>query len=185
MAAQPLAAPLTSDAFLQIYDEQEDGLRRYELFDGEVVERPVPNIVHDEIKNLLMIALTLHFQRAPGYVARVETTFKLGAGLTFTPDLAVVESGRWKTMREKFATGSPDIAFEVVSSDRADRLQFKIDSYLEHGSHAVCCIYPARKRLAVFTKAQWLEVREGGRLEFPSLLPGFGLPLAAIFEATE
>jgi Uma2 family endonuclease len=86
------------------------------------------NRVHDEIRNVVMIALSLYFQRSPGYVARVETTFKLDGVLSFTPDLAVNGVARWKSMREKFATGSPDIAFEVVSSDRADRLQFKIDA---------------------------------------------------------
>jgi Uma2 family endonuclease len=87
--------------------------------------------------------------------------------------------------REKIATGSPDIAFEVVSSDRADRLQFKIDSYLEHGSQAVCCIYPAQKRITVLTAAsQWFEFHGDVSLEFPSILPGFSVPLTAIFAGT-
>jgi len=43
-------------------------------------------------------------------------------------------------------TGSPDIAFEVVSSDPADRLQFKISAYPDHGSKAVSCIYPPRNK---------------------------------------
>jgi len=64
-----------------------------------------------------------------------------------------------KAMRhQRFATGSPEIAVEVVSSDRADRLQFKIDAYLQHGSKAVCCIYPAQKKITLFTENQWSEL---------------------------
>ena len=183
MAAHIIPAPLTSDDFLEFYSEQEGGLRRFELFDGEVVERPMANRVHDEIKNVMMISLSLHFQRSPGFVARVETTFELDGSMIFTPDLAVIGSARWKGMREKFATRSPDIAFEVVSSDRADRLQFKIDAYLEHGSKAVCCIYPAQKKILVWMRDQSFVFRMGSHLEFPAILPGFSAPLSEIFES--
>jgi Uma2 family endonuclease len=88
-------------------------------------------------------------------------------------------------MREKFATGSPDFAFEVVSSDRADRLQFKIDAYLEHGSKAVCCVYPAQKKILVWMRDQSFVFRNGENLEFPSILPGFSAPLAEIFESVD
>jgi Uma2 family endonuclease len=194
MAAQIIPAPLTSDDFLELYSEQEDGLRRFELFDGEVVERPMANRVHDEIKNVVMVALSLHFQRSPGYVARVETTFKLDGVQSFTPDLAVIGVARWKTMQGKFAAGSPDIAFEVVSSDRADRLQFKIDAYLDHGSKAVCCIYPARKKILVWMRDESFVFRTGGHLEsplgvraleFPAILPGFSAALSEIFESAD
>jgi Uma2 family endonuclease len=87
-------------------------------------------------------------------------------------------------MREKFAAGAPDIAFEVISSDSAKRLQFKIDAYLENGSKAVCCIYPEQKRISVFMPGQWTELKGSDSLEFPSLLPGFSLPLAEIFKAS-
>jgi Uma2 family endonuclease len=110
---QILAARLTADDFLEFYSEQEDELRRSQLYDGKVVEPPVANRV------------------------LVETTFELDGVLSFRPDLAVTGGGRWKSIREKFDTGSPGIAFEVVSSDRADRPQFKIDGYLDHGSKAV------------------------------------------------
>jgi Uma2 family endonuclease len=167
MAAHTIPVPLASDDFLESYSEQEDGLRRFELFDGELVGRPMANRVHEEIKNVMMVALSLHFKRSPGYVARVETTFKLDDAMAFTADLAVIGLARWKGMREKFATGSPDIAFEVVSSDRADRLQFKIDAYLEHGSKAVCCIYPAQKKIVVWMRDESVVFRMGAHLESP------------------
>jgi len=187
MAAQPIAAPLTSDDFLEIYSQDgEEALRQFELFDGEVTERPMANLIHDEIKNVLCKELDRYFDKRPGHLALVETTFKLGATITFTPDLAVIESGRWKSMRrEKFATGSPDIAFEVVSCDRADRLQFKIDAYLEHGSKAVCCVYPSQQKITVYTENRWFEFKGGASLEFPSVLPGFSLALSALFETAE
>jgi len=76
-------------------------------------------------------------------------------------------------MQGNFATGSPDIAFEVVSSDRADRLQFKIDGYLERGSKAVCCIYPGQKNIFVWMRDQSFVFRNGAQLEFPTILSGF------------
>lgn len=186
MAAQPIAAPLTSDDFLEFYSRDgEEGLRRFELFDGEVVERPMPNRVHDEIKNILCKKLDRFFDTLPDYIALVETTFKVSAVQTFTPDLAVIESRRWKNMRDKFATGSPEIAFEVVSSDRADRLQFKIDAYLDNGSAAVCCIYPDQKKTLVWMRDQSFIFRTDTRLEFPTILPGFSLPLSELFESAE
>jgi len=185
MATQIIPAPLTSDDFVESYSEQEDGLRRFELFDGEVVERPMANRVHDEIKNILCKRLDRYLDAGSDYTALIETTFELDGALTFTPDLAVIGIARWKAMRGKFAAGSPDIAFEVVSSDRADRLQFKIDAYLEHGSQAVCCVYPSQKKIVVWMRDQSFVFRNGAQLEFPAILPGFSAPLSEIFESVD
>ncbi len=180
-AVIPFVELLDADEFLELYDRDEGGFREYELFDGEVVERPMTSRVHDGIKNAVSLALNLYFLKVPGYISLVETTFKLGPRRVFTPDLAVVEINRWNAMVGNFAVAAPDIAFEVVSSDRADRLKFKTDSYLECGSGAVCCIYPSQRRITVVTPGRLTEFQGDDSLQFPAILPGFEMPLSAVF----
>ncbi|HXJ40041.1 MAG TPA: Uma2 family endonuclease [Bryobacteraceae bacterium] len=182
MAGMTIPALLASDDFLEIYHRDEDGLRRYELFDGEVVKRPMTNRVHDAVKNCVCKALDRHFDLHPGHIALVETTFRLGPKVVFTPDVAVLEDNSWRAMRSTFATGAPHIAIEVVSGDRADRLKFKVDTYLDSGSKAVCCIYPTHQRITVFMPGRVSEFKGTDNLQLPDLLPGFSMPLAQVFE---
>ena len=181
MATRPIAALITADEFLDLYSRKEDGLDRYELFEGDVVPRPMPNRIHDTIKNTVGKRLDRYFDTFAGYIALIETTFKVSGIVSFTPDVAVVNVERWNSITEKFATGSPDIAFEVISSDTADHLQSKIDTYLESGSKAVCCIYPGQRRILVITPGLWTEFKGSDSLQFPALLPGFVIPLETIF----
>ena len=74
--------------------------------------------------------------------------------------------------------------FRAQAPDQSS-LQFKIDACLEHWSRAVCCIYPAQKKITVFAPNQWFEFRDNAQLEFPSILPGFSVPLSTIFEIVE
>jgi len=181
MASAHAVAQLSSDEFLRLYEADDSELHSYELFDGEVIERPMTNRVHDRIKNLVCKALDRYLEQNKIYVALVETTFRLAPRTTFTPDIAVVKLERWDAMTEKFASGAPDVAFEVISTETADRLKFKTDAYLDFGSKAVCCIYPNQRKIMVFEPGRVSEYKQGEQLEFPSIFPGFAMPLSAIF----
>lgn len=175
-----MVARLNSDEFLRIYDREDGGLRQFELLDGEVSERPMPNFRHDLIKNNVCKALDRYLAANPGYVALVETTFKLDPRITFTPDLAVLAVDRL-SRAEFYATGAPDIAFEVISSETAERLRYKTDLYLDFGCRAVCCIYPNQRDVVVFSPTGVTQFRGSDVLEFPTVLPGFALPLSDVF----
>ncbi|MCU1327706.1 MAG: hypothetical protein JWN34_3076 [Bryobacterales bacterium] len=179
-----MVAPLNSDEFLRLYDREEGGLRQFELLDGEVVERPMPNFRHDLIKNNVCKALDRYLAANPGHLALVETTFKLGPRVTFTPDHAVIAVDRVGRV-EFYSTGAPDIAFEVISSETADRLKYKTDLYLEFGSRAVCCIYPNRRNVVIFTPNSILQFKGSEHLAFPGILPGFSLPLSDVFASAQ
>jgi Uma2 family endonuclease len=180
MATQTIVAPETVDAFPEVESLGEDGWDRLELFDGELVSRPMAKETHDVVKNVVGKRLDRFFETFPGYVAMVETSFRLDQAIVFTPDISAVSADRIGRSNT-FAKGSPYIAFEVISSDTAENLHFKIVSYLEYGSKAVCCIYPTLRCITVFTPGPWTEFKGSASLEFPDLLPGFSMPLEAIF----
>ena len=71
---------------------------------------------------------------------------------------------------------------EVAISDQPWVLRRKISAYLANGAHAVCCAYPNLRNIVVYTAREWRELTGDDKLEFPSLLPGVGIPVSAIFE---
>lgn len=182
MATATVTALIDSDEFFRLYDSEADEFANYELFHGEVIERPMANFRHDLIKNVIGKCLDSYLRDNRRFIALVEVTFRVGPSIVFLPDLAVISRERAHGVDGKYITGSPDIAFEVISSDSADRLKYKTDTYLEFGSKAVCCIYPNQRRIMVFTQTAIREFRDSDSLELPEILPGFTMPLTAVFD---
>jgi Uma2 family endonuclease len=71
----------------------------------------------------------------------------------------------------------------VVSSETAVRLEKKIDLYLAHGSKSVWVVFPEQRIVRIFdASGQSRKFEQNQTLEDPSVLPGFRVPVAAIFE---
>jgi Uma2 family endonuclease len=77
--------------------------------------------------------------------------------------------------------GVEDLGFEVAISGKAFILERRTGRYPEYGSHAVIGAHPESKTLSVFTEGEWRKLTESDTLEFPALLPGVAIPVAAIF----
>ena len=161
----------------------------YEVVDGEIKEKIV-GVQESETATLLIEFLGpfLHSRRLGKVFS--ETIFRIGhpKDLQRRPDVAFVSYSKWPANRRVPSVSAwdlaPDLAVEVVSSTiSAAEVQRKIHEYFEAGVSSVWVIYPGQKSIHVYasrTDIRGLEV--GDELDGGELIPGFRLPLAALFE---
>jgi Uma2 family endonuclease len=107
------------------------------------------------------------------------------------PDIAFVSVGRLQSNKEtdlaaRAAEIVPDLAIEVTSpTDRAEDQREKILEYFQAGVLAVWVVYPRLRIVDVYESPNRIEVlTTADALRGGTVLPGFELPLARIFEAT-
>jgi Uma2 family endonuclease len=163
----------------------------YEVVDGEILEKTV-GVQESEIATLLIefLAPFLRSHRLGKVVA--ETIFRIDAtkDLQRRPDVAYVSAARWPV--KKRAPDAPvwdlvpDLAIEVVSpTNAAVHVQAKIQEYFEAGVNGVWVIYPRQKKIHIYASASPAQIQVlqlGDELDGGELIPGFRLPLAALFE---
>jgi Uma2 family endonuclease len=161
----------------------------YEVVDGEIVEKFVG--VHEAEIATLLIEFLAPFARLHR-LGRVfgETIFRIdqSKNLQRRPDVAFVSHARWPAQRRapKVAVWDmvPDLAIEVVSpSNTADHVQEKIHEYFQAGVSRVWVVYPGQQEVYVYATATQVQIVPLGQdLDGGELVPGFRLPLTALFE---
>ena len=118
-----------------------------------------------------------------GYVTG-GTDFLLGPDTVRRPDVAFIASAHLEhlDLDRSPLEGSPALAVEVISPGNLGEDIFKkIHQYLDAGSELVWVVYPALKAASVHSHTGTYELTQGF-LNAKSLLPGFTLSLAEIFE---
>jgi Uma2 family endonuclease len=109
--------------------------------------------------------------------------FQLDERNCLIPDVSVLRPGHIPPGSTGSIQGAPEIAIEVVSSETAVHLENKIDLYLAHGSKSVWVVFPAQRIVRIFdASGQARKFEQNQTLEDPSVLPGFRVPVSAIFE---
>jgi Uma2 family endonuclease len=165
----------------------DDGL--YEVVEGQVVEKEM-GARELEIASMLGHLLG-GFARANRLGrAVVEFIFRINIpnNLQRRPDLAFVSHARWPVNRRvpnvPVWDMVPDLAVEVISpSNSAYDVQKKIHEYFEAGVVRVWVIYPDQAEVYVYSSPTQIQVIQSGQtLDGGDLLPGFQLPVAALFE---
>jgi Uma2 family endonuclease len=159
---------------------------RYELIEGEVVERSLPDDVHGEITANVGTAFNNYSRRRGVGRTRSETgyTLRTGPDTVRGPDVSFVLRPRVEGRGSGFVPGAPDIAVEVVSpSNTAAEVARKVAEYLAAGSQRVWVVYPAGRRVVIH-RADGSVISYSGDnvITDEELLPGFSLPLSEIFE---
>ncbi len=78
----------------------------------------------------------------------------------------------------------PDLAIEVISpSNSADAVHEKTREYFEADVRQVWVVYAKGNEVYVYSSPKQIQVLQlGDELDGGDLLPGFRLPLAALFE---
>jgi Uma2 family endonuclease len=105
------------------------------------------------------------------------------------PDVAFVSRSRWALDREVPDAPAwdivPDLAIEVISpTNAAVGVQTKIHEYFDAGVRAVWVIYPKHKKIHIYASpTKILVLQLGDELDGADVIPGFRLPLRALFEA--
>jgi Uma2 family endonuclease len=142
------------------------------------------------LANDLACYLIEHFGRL-GRQGRVviEVLFRINVStnLQRRPDLAYVSYERWPRRKRPAPKDAwnvvPDLAVEVVSEhNSANEIQAKIQDYFRCGVRLVWVVYPMQAQVFVYDSPTRIAVAQrGDSLDGGEVLPGFRLPLDALF----
>ncbi|HEY0778143.1 MAG TPA: Uma2 family endonuclease, partial [Gemmatirosa sp.] len=179
----PDGTRMTLEEFLALPDAP-----RAELEDGVFEVVPPAGGPHGAVNALLLFRLIGYVrERRLGMVYDSSTAFVLRTQppLVRSPDVSFVRRDRIDpSVRPGSVPLAPDLAVETLSpSERAGKIQRKVEEYLEHGTELVWLIDPQHRTATVYTRGggvRWLH--EGDALDGGDVLPGFSVPLAFLFE---
>jgi Uma2 family endonuclease len=161
----------------------------YEVVDGQIKEKTV-GVQEGEIATLLLGFLFAFLREHKLGRVLGETMFLIDAakGLQRRPDVAFVSRSKWPFKRRAPAMAAwdvvPDLAIEVISpTNAAVDVQAKIHEYFEAGVSRVWVVYPQQKNIHIYASPTQIRgLQLGDELDGGELIPGFRLPLAALFE---
>jgi len=160
---------------------------QYELFDGELVITPSPNVGHQRIVGRLCAQLLTYVEaHSLGLllVSPVDTIFDPYTVLQ--PDILFVSCERIPDTVKEHIEGAPDLTIEVLSSSTLEKdRRRKLAVYSQFGVRECWLVDPEAQTIELYA-------REGGLLRltrtfssgeaFASpLFPGLDLPVAGIF----
>lgn len=178
----------TVDEFETLLFSEENMDKRFELIDGEVVEK-VPTEEHSLVTGNLYTGLRV-FVKA-GNLGRVvfEARFRVPSDdhNARLPDIAFTRADRLLPVVTKGAVPlMPDLCVEVKSPyDSLPELRRKAAYYLANGAQLVWLVYPAKRMIEVYRADGSIDIlleHDGDILSGEDVLPGFSMPLSAIFE---
>jgi Uma2 family endonuclease len=183
---------VTAKEFFEMGDTL-DPDKRYELFDGEIVEMPPPNRINSFIAGLILTALNIFIQqnKIKGYAFGADGGFALTDNDVCIPDVSFIFSERMPKMGNMKAIIAPDLAVEVISpSETPRKVNTKTTLYLNTGTQIVWNVYPTEKVVEVWTKGageklEMLAFTIEDTLDGGDVLPEFTLALRDIFAQIE
>lgn len=190
-----MALPAKTFNFEKIYTSEEfEALpefdERFELIDGRLVEKPMPNSEHLLIVHIIQRAIDRFDPDEQLGMALPEASVKLSPRNTPMPDLAFWIASR-KPKRSKSATERPDLAIEILSphdvetKKRFREVQDKIRKYQIAGVKIIWVVNPQNKTVEVYHPDQIEPVQVlgiGEQLDGEKVIPNFTLPVAALFD---
>jgi Uma2 family endonuclease len=122
----------------------DDG-KRYELYDGELIELPSPTLRHQRAIGNLYALLRAHVElHALGEVLLAPFDVILSDTTVFQPDILFIETPRLGVLAEHGVEGSPTLAVEVLSPSTASRDRGRKRAlYARHGVPYLWLVDPA------------------------------------------
>ena len=178
---------LTVEAFDKLAELPENAERLFEYIGGEAFEVP-SNPYVSEIASTISFFLKLHLRERgiKGHITG-EAGGYMVSGERYAPDVAFISAARQAELaRSGYNPNPPELAVEVISpTDPEGKLSIKIANYLAAGT-LVWLIWPADKQVQVYAPGQPVKVLGiEGVLDGSDILPGFTLPVRAIFEQAQ
>ena len=175
------------DDVWELYCQQSDGHRRFELIDGEIIEMSGPGGVHGRIAIRLGRYLDIFAEENKLGIVTGETGYHPTDDRhnLLLPDVAFVS---YSPFPERFVPTMPDIAVEILSpSNTPAELREKARRYLRLGATLVWIISPNESTVEVcrLTDTGEIDSEILGRddvLSGEDVLPGFSLEARLIFE---
>ena len=162
----------------------------YEVVNGKRVELPPMGVYECRVGTILGGYLEPFVREHQLGRSVIESLFRLTAvdDVQRRPDIAYVSYERWPKSRRIPTTDAwtvvPNLAVEVISpSNTADEIQAKLQDYFRAGVELVWVVYPRQQQIYVYTSPSKVTILErAGDVDGGSVLPGFKLPVAALFE---
>ena len=176
--------PMTAEELACLED---DGYR-YDLIDGELIRMAPAGRPHGRIAMTFGAHLwNFVHPRGLGEVYGAETGFILARNpdVVLGPDVAFLRADRVPPPDEEgYLALAPDLAVEVISpSERAGQLARKVEKYMAAGVPLLLLVHPRRRTITVHRPGRApIALREGDEFDGGDVLPGFRLPVAALFE---
>ena len=170
------------------FERLPDAFRHYEVSHGELVEvEPVGNM-ESALATRIACRLVRHLGDLDTWeVMGSDARFRLARDpdLIRGCDVSYVPRGRVPGGRPGSGVGDyvPALAVEIVSpSNRAAEIVGKVSEWFTAGVDLLWVIYPVQRRAYVYDDAETCRIlKPGDLLEAPALLPGFEIPVVALF----
>lgn len=173
---------LTIEQFLALPDTKPGS----EYINGEVVQKPMPNIAHTVIQHLLSLAFGLYLRTNPIGIVGPELRCIFGPPddrWGRLPDFMFIAMARLAGARADGPFhGAPDLAVEILSpDDRMTDVIAKVQFYLTYGTRLVWLVNPTARNVMVWSSPDVMQiVREDRLLDGGDLLPGFSVAVRDI-----
>jgi Uma2 family endonuclease len=166
---------LTLDEFLALPETKPGS----EYIDGEIQQKPMPNIAHMIIQHLLDLVVGLFVQRNGLGICGPEGRCVFGppgGERPILPDFLFVARAHLAGLDLRGAiTRAPDLAVEILSpDDRMTNVMDKLRFYLLHGVRLVWLIDPDNRTVTVMTSVSEARIlSEDDILDGGDVLAGF------------
>jgi Uma2 family endonuclease len=179
---------ITADEFAERPDP-EDGTKE-ELVEGVIEVSPLPGEEHGDIQASLIEALRpfVRKRRLGRLLGESGFIVHRGPDTVRGPDVSFIAVRAGSRGRgQGFVSGAPELAIEVLSpSDRAGRVQRKVEGYFGAGAARVWLVRPTPKTVTVLRAdetSEVLGVDDTLTSEYAAFdAPGFELPVRTLFE---
>lgn len=160
----------------------------YELIAGELVEMTPPGPDHGYVQAKLTTRLFSFVETHDLGVVLTETGVPMSRDpdTVRAPDVCFIARDRIPAvgLGRPYLTVIPDLVAEIISpSDRAGEVNAKIEAWIAAGAPLVWALYPDTRTIFAHHGRDSVRVfRSGDTLEAEPVLPGFRIPVDAIFE---
>jgi Uma2 family endonuclease len=180
---------LTVEQFLELPRVKNDDYRRYELWQGELVEMGETIPWHNWVRERILFALSIYLSRTARGVVLLETGIQFDTNTLYRPDVSFWDSQRWTSvdLRKSPVEVVPQLVVEVKSpSNSIPELFGKASHYIRSGVDTVWVVLDDPFKVHVFetTGARRMivagENMPSEKLEAPFLLPDFSIEISEL-----
>ena len=132
---------------------------RYEIVNGELIDRGNSGAKHGYVCSILMILLGgyVHIQKL-GAMFDSSTAFKMKSGNKRSPDVSFMAKERLQGLHDLpdgFLEGAPDLAVEILCpGNTVAEIHDKLVEYFENGARLVWVIHPKEGYVLVYRSSQ-------------------------------
>jgi Uma2 family endonuclease len=158
----------------------------YELIEGTLVEKPMGHVESIIAAELIRVLGNFIKQHQLGYFSGADDLIRLMPKVVRGPDVSFTS---WTQRPERTADTNaisevvPSLVVEVLSeSNTRAEIDAKLKDYFFAGVKLAWVIDPRKRTAAAYTAPdEKTDIAAGGTLDGGEVLPGFTLPLAALF----